>query len=344
MRAALEKRLNEIWYRDAQPPWYLRMLTPVYRALFGWDQRRQHSNRARDLDGKCIVVVGNLTAGGSGKTPLVIRLCALLRNAGLNPGVVSRGYGREDRQQQLVVAGSDPAQVGDEPLLIARRSRVPVMVGPDRAAAARELFARGADVVVSDDGLQHRRMPRALEICVVDGARGLGNGYLLPAGPLREGSGRLKEVDYIVINGDTIRPLPDLNGVDELDKIRITRMEIHARKVYALADNLSWRLSQFAGCKVNAVVGIANPERFFTLLRQAGIEVLELVYPDHHNFSTADFESLNKDLPIIMTEKDAVKCKDLSLQNAWYLSVDAHLSPDWEKTFVRQVREFVGES
>lgn len=340
MRAVLESRLNATWYRAARPPWYLRMLEPVYRGLSALDRKRQLGRRADDLAGKCIVVVGNLTVGGSGKTPLLVRLCEVLRAAGLSPGVISRGYGRRDAKQRLVVAASNPALVGDEPLLIARRTGVPVMVGPDRAAAARELFHRGVEVVISDDGLQHHALPRAIEICVVDGTRGFGNGHLLPAGPLREDCGRLRTVDHVVINGGSLGGLP---GTERLADIAWTRMDVHARKVHALGEKLSWRLTQFTGCTVNAVAGIANPQRFFELLRHAGIDVVEKVFPDHHVFRAGDFSRLQAGLPIIMTEKDAVKCRELALENAWYLSVDAQLPSDWEQGLVRQVRAFIAE-
>lgn len=340
MRAALETRLNETWYRAERPPWFLRALESVYRGLYALDRKRQLRRRAEDLAGKCIVVVGNLTVGGSGKTPLLIRLCEVLGTAGLSPGVVSRGYGRKDGKQRLVVAASNPELVGDEPLLIARRTGVPVLVGPDRAAAARELFNRGVDVVISDDGLQHHALPRAVEICVVDGVRGFGNGHLLPAGPLREGAGRLRTVDHVVINGGNLGGLP---GTEGLADIAWTRMDLHARKVHSLGEKLSWRLTQFTGCTVNAVAGIANPERFFELLRHAGIDVVEMAFPDHHVFRAGDFSGLKAGLPVIMTEKDAVKCRNLAPENAWYLTIDATLPSEWEQNLVRQAREFNDE-
>lgn len=334
MRAALENRLNEIWYRQEPPPWYLRALVPLYRLLYSFDQARHEKRRATDLEDKCIVVVGNLTAGGTGKTPLMIRLCELFRAAGLKPGVITRGYGRTGSRQCLVEPGSDPDLVGDEPLLIARRSGVPVMVGRDRSECARALFARGVDLVLSDDGLQHRRLPRAVEICVVDGSRGFGNGHLLPAGPLREDASRIGALDRVVINGGEAGQIP---GEDLLQGIDWARMDIHASKVYSVGDDQSWRLAQFSGCRVSAVAGIANPGRFFNLLRQARIEVTEYVFPDHHQFRQQDFENLPADLPVIMTEKDAVKCMGLDLANAWFVSIDAHLPSDWEAELVREV-------
>lgn len=340
MRAAFETRLVDIWYRQARPPWYLRALIPAYRALHGVHRRRELRLRDDDLESKCIVVVGNLTVGGSGKTPLVIRLCELLQSAGLTPGVVSRGYGREDDKQRLVISSSNPVLVGDEPLLIARRTGAAVMVGPGRGEAARELFQRGVDVVISDDGLQHHRLPRAVEICVIDGERGFGNGYLLPAGPLREDPARLATVRHVVINGGEPGRLP---GAAALAGINCARMELQPRKVHSLSGRLNWRLAQFAGCRVSAVAGIANPGRFFALLRHANIDPVEKPFPDHHVFTGADFSGLPRDLPIIMTEKDAVKCKELSLENAWYLSVDAHLPSEWEQKLLGEVLEFIDE-
>ena len=171
MRAITEKHLNEIWYGGRPPPAWLRGLVPAYR--FGQRVDRWWKSRQRpgDLAGACIVVVGNITAGGSGKTPLVIRLCRILREAGLEPGVISRGYGRDGSGLRLVSPASDPSVVGDEPLMIAQQAGVPVIVAPDRCAAARALFKKGIRAIVSDDGLQHYRLPRAIEICVVDGGR-----------------------------------------------------------------------------------------------------------------------------------------------------------------------------
>jgi tetraacyldisaccharide 4'-kinase len=264
----------------------------------------------------------------------------LFRQAGLAPAVVSRGYGRDDRKQRLVIPASNPGLVGDEPLLIARRCGVPVMVGPDRAQSARELFDRGADVVISDDGLQHHSLPRAIEICVIDGERGFGNGQLIPAGPLREELDRLRTVDHVVINGGNPESVP---GGLAVEGVEWSRMELHPRKVHSLNGKQNWRLSQFSGCKVNAVAGIANPDRFFDLLRQASIEVIATVFPDHHNYRIDDFRSLQKGLPIIMTEKDAVKCGGMTLENTWYLSVDAQMPYDWEQNIVRQAKNFIGE-
>ena len=329
MRAATEQRLNEIWYGGEEPPVWLRGLVPVYRFGNRVDRWWQFRQRPQDLTTACIIVVGNITVGGSGKSPLVIRLCRMLREAGLNPGVISRGYGGRVKGLRLVSPASDPGVVGDEPLMIAQEAGVPVIVSPDRCAAARALVKRGIRVIVSDDGLQHYRLPRSIEICVIDGARGFGNGNLLPAGPLREPPERLLSFDHIVVNGEA-GVLPE--GLETVP------MTLAAGLLRPLEGGQSWRLSQFAGCRVNAVAGIAHPKRFFDLLRHARITVNEYPFPDHYAYRARDFERLPADLPILMTEKDAVKCRKLGLSNAWFLTVDAVLPKGWEAGMVEQVR------
>lgn len=328
MRTRTEARLNGVWYGGESAPAWLRALVPAYRAGNRLDRWLQERRRPEDLEDARIVVVGNLTAGGAGKTPLVIRLCRLLKAAGFRPGVVSRGYGRRETDLRLVSPASDPAVVGDEPLLISRSTGMPVIVAPDRCEAARKLFATGVDVVISDDGLQHYRLPRTIEICVVDGARGFGNGLLLPAGPLREPLGRLDTVDYIVVNGEAA---VDLGGRPAVP------MSMAPGLLRSLDSGQSWRLSQFAGCRVNAVAGIGNPGRFFDLLRQARIKVEEFAFPDHHDYVKEDFEKMDPDLPVLMTEKDAVKAAGLGLSNAWCLDVDAVLPPQWEAELVSRL-------
>jgi tetraacyldisaccharide 4'-kinase len=332
MREKLHNWLNEIWYGGRKPPVWLSALVPVYRALNRLDRWWNLRQRPQALEQKCIVVVGNLTAGGSGKTPLVIRLCQAFKAAGLKPGVVSRGYGRQGRALTLVNPGSDPAVVGDEPLLISRRTGVPVVVAANRAEAAQTLFNKGVDLVISDDGLQHYRLAGSLELCVIDGSRGLGNGLLIPAGPLREPPSRLAEVDHVIVNGGLARPLKGIEA---------HRMDVVSGLLQSLDSGQSWRLSQFSGCSVNAVAGIANPDRFFELLEHARIKVLPHRFADHHAFEAGDFSGMDSGLPVVMTEKDAVKCGGLGLHNAWYLSVDAVVPAQWEQELINQVRKCV---
>ena len=328
MRAETEQKLNRIWYGGEAIPVWLRWLVPLYRLGNRLDRWHKTRRQAKDLVDANIIVVGNITVGGVGKTPLVIRLCRLLRLAGFKPGVVSRGYGRQDKKLRLVSPASDPAVVGDEPLLIARQANVPVIVADDRCEAARKLLKQGVNVIVSDDGLQHYRLPRKLEICVVDGERGFGNGLMLPAGPLREPMERLDSVDYIVVNGESQVVPPERNPVTML---------LAAGLLRSLDNRQSWRLAQFGGCRVNAVAGIGNPRRFFDLLRNARITVNEYAFPDHHRFQASDFEQMDASLPIVMTEKDAVKVKDIELKNAWCLNVDAVLPHQWENELVSRV-------
>jgi len=338
MRQKLDRFLNKVWYGGDKPPVWLRALIPVYRGGFWLDKKFKSARQPAGLKGRAIVVVGNVVAGGSGKTPLVIRLCQLTRQAGYRPAVISRGYGRSSGVLAEVSKDSSPAEIGDEPLIIARRSGAPVVVAADRCAAAQFLFDRGADLVISDDGLQHHRLPRSLEICVVDGERGFGNGELLPAGPLREPPSRLNNVDFVLINGapDALpgQPVPgDLVGRHG-DAVR---MELAPGLLHALNGTETWRLSQFAGCRVNAIAGIGNPDRFFRVLQQAGLQTKNHAFPDHHAFTRQDFSALEQGLPVLMTEKDAVKCRGLGLDNAWFLAVEAMLPASWESAFLQRL-------
>ena len=284
------------WYGDAPVPWLARGLSSLYagatslrRGMYarGW-LRRQHP-------GVPVVVVGNITAGGAGKTPLTIALVERLRAAGWNPGVASRGYGREEAGTPAwVTADTAVTHAGDEPLLIARRTGAPVRVDRDRAAAARALAAAGCDIVVCDDGLQHYRLARDVEIEVIDGRRRYGNGRLMPAGPLRELPARAARCDFRVVNGGT-------SGFGEWS------MTLVADQALPLAGGRALPLSSFAGQRVQAVAGIGDPERFFAMLRELGIAVVPHAFPDHHRYSAADFEFGSR-LPVLMTEKDAVKC------------------------------------
>ncbi|MSQ98383.1 MAG: tetraacyldisaccharide 4'-kinase [Xanthomonadales bacterium] len=331
MRAKLERYLNEVWYGGDTPPAWLRALVPLYRAGFWLDRKLKSARQPAALKGRAIVVVGSVVAGGSGKTPLVIRLCQLARQAGYRPAVISRGYGRSSGVLAEVSKDSSPADVGDEPLIIARRSGAPVVVAADRCAAAQFLFDRGADLVISDDGLQHHRLPRTVEICVVDGQRGFGNGELLPAGPLREPPSRLKDVDFVVINGAQDEVLSKSLPGDGVN------MELAPGLLHALNGTETWRLSQFTGCKVNAIAGIGNPDRFFRVLQQAGLQTRNHAFPDHHTFTRQDFSALEPGLPLLMTEKDAVKCRGLGLDNAWFLAVEAMLPATWETAFLQRL-------
>ena len=260
-----------------------------------------------------VIVVGNITVGGSGKTPLVIWLSDWLVGQGYSPGIVARGYGGQaSSYPQQVRPDGDPAIAGDEAVLLAQRTGRPVCVGPDRPAAIDALLRHtDCDVVISDDGLQHYAMDRDLEIAVIDGERRLGNGLLLPAGPLREPRSRLKTVDFVVCNGD---PRRGEYG-----------MRLRQPRVSPLSDpQQTGDIERFRGKRVRAVAGIGNPARFFDMLRRQGIHVVEQPFPDHHAYTVADFD-FDQPLPILMTEKDAVKCRRLTVTDAWVVRVEAEL-------------------
>lgn len=262
------------------------------------------------------IVVGNISVGGTGKTPLVLWLSGYLKHKGLKVGIVSRGYGASHQPQpqpQFVDAHSDPAVVGDEAVLLARRGACPVVVHRDRVLAASALLSRDRpDVILSDDGLQHYRLARDFEIALVDGDVRFRNGLPLPAGPLREPVARLSEVDVVVCNGGQVGP-------GEVP------MSLHGSEALSLDERMEPRaLWSFRGCRVHAVAGIGRPQRFFAHLRDFGLTLNEHPFPDHHAFTAPDFAFANGEA-ILMTEKDAVKCGSWSLANVWYVPVRPRL-------------------
>ena len=270
-----------------------------------------------------VIVVGNITVGGTGKTPLVAALAVALAARGFHPGCVSRGYGRREQPGAPaalpVGPGASADDVGDEPLMLARRG-IPVAVGRDRVAAARLLLigARACDVVIADDGLQHYRLARDVEIAVVDGERGLGNGWLLPAGPLREPATRLAAVDAVVVNG-TLGPRAEF-PVSAYPMALVTGPLRRVDGAAGQADVAT------LGRRIRAVAGIGNPSRFFAGLRALGFDPIGHPFPDHHRFVARDL-AFGDGLPVVMTEKDAVKCAALADERCWYLPVEAKLDP-----------------
>ena len=270
-----------------------------------------------------VIVVGNLTVGGTGKTPLILALAEALRRKGLHPGILSRGYGGTDAGPRAVSAGEDAAQVGDEPLVLAERSGCPVWIGADRAAAARGLLAANVrcNVILCDDGLQHYRLQRDFEIAVED-ERGFGNGLLLPAGPLREPPGR--RVDATVVNGAEPRP--------GAFRMRLTpaglyRVDAHAAPLMQ---------SELSGKKLHAVAGIGNPERFFAGLSRMGLAFSAHPFPDHHAFRAADLEFADCDF-VLMTEKDAVKCRDFGRRDLIAVRVGAEFDPSLTELILERI-------
>lgn len=268
-----------------------------------------------------VIVVGNISVGGTGKTPLVTWMVDYLRQRGYRPGIVSRGYGGKAKHwPQQVRQDSDPTMVGDEAVLLARRCLCPIAVGPDRVAAARALLEyTDCDIIVADDGLQHYRLHRDIEIAVVDGVRRFGNQRLLPAGPLREPVARLQHVDAVVVNG--------LAGRGEFS------MKLLGSTLSNIASpQQTYEAGAFPARKVHAVAGIGNPKRFFEHLRKLGLEVIEHPFPDHHPYTAQDI-AFEDDLPVIMTEKDAVKCQRFATPRHWVLPVTAEMQDTFEHRF-----------
>lgn len=274
-----------------------------------------------------VIVVGNLSVGGNGKTPVVLYLIELLRRHGYKVGVISRGYGgQSETWPQWVAQDTDPALVGDEPALIVQRTGAPMAVGPDRIKAAQLLLERAkVDVIVADDGLQHYRLQRDIELVVVDGERRFGNGFRMPMGPMREPVSRLKSVDMVICNGGRHQageyPMslaPDhLKAVDGTDRPFDPDMEIVA------------------------MAGIGNPPRFFTSLEEQGLSPLRCVpFADHYLYSEAELAALTPDGELLlMTEKDAVKCRGFARPNWFYLPVTANLPEDFDGALLSRLKE-----
>jgi tetraacyldisaccharide 4'-kinase len=322
----MERALNRIWYGGAPTSILLLPLSWLYRAVMAarrvfYEQGWLPSYRIN----RPVIVVGNLTVGGTGKTPFVAWLAEKLTERGLRVGILSRGYGSSEATAPRVVEPSSAwQQVGDEPLLLRQRTGCDVVVSVDRATGAELLAQRGADVIVCDDGLQHLRLARDLEIVVIDGARGFGNGRLLPAGPLREPPSRAALANLVVINGR-----PEHASITRLPTSRDlppVQMSLSPGRVLPVAGVRADRaLESFRGQRVHAVAGIGNPWRFFADLRGRGLDIVEHAFPDHHPFTAADLD-FGDAQPVLMTEKDAVKCRAFADARAWYVPVTARFS------------------
>lgn len=316
----LEAFFNNVWYGKSF--WFVVFLPlTIVFALIASLRRVLYRNGILSSENVTVpvVVVGNIAVGGAGKTPVTLWLAQYLKSKGMNPAIISRGYGGEATSSTVIVnEQSDPALVGDEPVLLARRSGCPVFVDADRVRGATNAIENGFDVILSDDGLQHYRLQRDIEIAVVDGSRGFGNGWLLPAGPLRELVSRLATVDRVLVQQGKA---DDSRLADETFSDRVTNFSLVGETLLKVTDGRLLQLSELAGKSVHAVAGIAHPERFFKYLEQQGIKVLRHPLRDHARLSDTDVH-FDDDLDVVVTEKDAVKCTAFAHDRLWYLPVD----------------------
>ncbi len=316
MKKTLARWATDIWYKD---PFIGVWLMPLGILFSDAVRFRKFLYRMGVLKTHTlpvpVIVVGNITVGGTGKTPLIIWMAGFLKDSGFKPGIISRGYGGlAESWPQWVTADSDAKNTGDEALLIAKQTGCPMAVGPLRVDAAKMLLKQAdCNVILSDDGLQHYALNRAIEIAVIDGERRFGNGYCLPAGPLREPIERLRSVDLIIVNGEKYEE-------GEFS------MRLVGEKVVNLVTGEHKSLLEFSGVDCHALAGIGNPERFFKLLEVPGLACISHSFPDHYQFQRHDIEfSDNK--PVLMTEKDAVKCTAFAGKQHWYLPVKAVPDP-----------------
>lgn len=309
-----EQTLISAWYQGS---FWLWLLVPFSWLFIGVAKLRrlwyQKVNKTALLNTP-VIVVGNITLGGTGKTPVVIALTQALKASGKRPGIVTRGYGSQSHTQPTWVESSSAAEeVGDEALLLERRTGCPTIVSPNRLLGAQKLIEDGCDIIISDDGLQHYRLPRHFEILVIDGLRRFGNGHCLPAGPLREPLSRLEEVDAIICQGAE-------------PKIGEIGISYQASEAINIKTGERVPLSRFSQHKVHAVAGIGNPEKFFNTLQKLGIHFTPHAFSDHHAFQEEEL-AFTDQAPIIMTEKDAVKCEPFAQAHWWALPIDTQL-PD----------------
>lgn len=329
--------LEDAWYKNAEWLKYLKPLSKLYQSVSERRRKQYTSGKKRAYKASIpVIVVGNITVGGTGKTPLIIYLSQLLQQAGYKPGVVSRGYRSKAPAYPFVVKPNSKAlESGDEALLIARATECPVVIDANRVKALKVLEHNfDCDVVLSDDGLQHYAMARDIEIAVVDASRGFGNECFLPQGPLREKPERLKHVDYLICNGSGDLTLP----------AKSITMELKSRYLYNLKTGEKRSMEKMeednAGNKpqkVHALAGIGNPTRFFTSLCGCGFDIITHIFKDHHAFTKNDI-NFDDDLEVVMTEKDAIKCTDFADEKHWYLKVAATLEEGFMENFLLQLQ------
>ncbi|MDM8559388.1 tetraacyldisaccharide 4'-kinase [Candidatus Parabeggiatoa sp. HSG14] len=329
--------LNTLWYSQHPLRFALIPLSKLFCAIV--KMRRfayKHDLLTRNRISVPVIIVGNITVGGTGKTPLVIWLGQFLKKQGFKPGIVSRGYGGNAKKwPQSVLNNSDPRLVGDESVLIAKHSGCPVAVAPQRIEAAQSLLDKtGCNIIISDDGLQHYALHRDIEIVVVDGIRCYGNGHCLPAGPLRESVSRLEYIDFLVVKKFKKQLLQKMGGMTTVQEFQ---MQNHFKPLRHVIDDSIVQLSALHNHAVHAVAGIGHPTQFFNHLREQGFKVHCHEFPDHHYYKKFDIQ-FDDNLPVIMTEKDAVKCRDFAKIQHWYLPIEAHLPQKFCKLLLHKIK------
>jgi len=317
------------WYKPSIIPWLLWPLSLVYcliirlrKVLYQRGIFTQHQLPVP------VIIVGNISVGGTGKTPFVIWLAQQLKQAGHRPGIISRGYGGKAPHYPYRVTTKSIAKfAGDEPILIHRHSQCPMVVAPDRVAAARQLLLQNnCTVIIADDGLQHLALGRDIEIIIVDAQRQFANKQCLPSGPLREPLSRLKQCDFIVYNGNI-----------DADKHSMQLNQLHA--INLVDPTLNRTISSFKPHTIHAVAGIGNPDRFFDQLSSQGLDIISHPFDDHYQFTEQDFDFNDQHPTILMTEKDAVKCQDFPQKNMWYIPIKATIKGTLSQQIITQLNE-----
>lgn len=345
-----EQRIVRYWYRRrlAFPLWFLTPFSVLFRFLASFRRLLYWLKIKRTWHAPVpVIIVGNVTVGGTGKTPTVLGLVDLLQQAGYRPGIISRGYGGVGPFPMLVNTSSNPEACGDEPVMLANLSGVPVAVAPKRPQAAKLLLERhDCNVLIADDGLQHYALGRDIELAVVDGERGLGNGWRLPAGPLRESARRLRKVDWVIVNSADDIDVNDYGKRLHLSAAQsekhIVTMKLAPSGWFRVSDNKEIEVPR--GEDVLAIAGIGNPERFFNLIMEHEIDIQETrVFSDHYQYQANDFYDVGNETPILMTEKDAVKCAHFARPHWYYLQVAANFSADFESKLIQRVADITSQ-
>lgn len=330
LKTEITQQLENAWYGHTSLTLLLRPLTWLFIAVVILRRLAYRYKIFKSIKLPVpVIVIGNLTVGGTGKTPLVIWIANYLKRAGYKPGIVSRGYGgKAKRWPQQVRPDADPIMVGDEAVVISRRTKCPMAVGPDRVAAGQALLKYAdIDILLSDDGLQHYRLERDIEIMVIDGIRRFGNGYCLPAGPLRELTSRKHEVDFLITNGIAAQgeyPMKYLG----------------ARAINMLSGE-EWTLDEFKHKPVIAIAGIGNPDKFFNFLRAAGLRINSIAFADHFPYTQETLPTDDEQI-VLMTEKDAVKCQRFARSGWWYLPVDVELPEEFALSLMNKLGKYHG--